>query len=790
MTRARSGSLLRSCWPRRGGKEAEGEPVLLKAVDPTTNTGNRSETSSNESSSRRMTARPRRRVAVAAENTEELAKARWKAALDAVSSKETKSPELILKLMTALKAHDIFGKMDEKLLGEIIDALRTTSAQTQEEIIKQGDLGDAFYLVAEGELAAFIGDSGQPVTTYGTGGSFGELALMYDAPRAATVKVTSAEGAKLYKLGRIMFRNLVSKAFMEANSGLEKKLANVPLLAGLSEEQIKQIAEVMETVEFTGGEYITEMGLAADSLYLILSGEVACHKAGETELRLMEGSVFGESCLSAAGDPKREANVVAVGVVKCARLMAADCSAVIGPLAEALERTFCKKVINSIDIFNKLAPQDRARLFSELTVKSVPSGATVIEEGSTNDTFYIIKHGSVDVLKSDGAKLATKTSGGYFGERSILTAEPAVATVVATAETELMMLSKATFEKILGPMQVLLDRIAEQDKEREKMGGVAWSDLDVRMVLGEGSFGSVRLAIHKPTKTAYALKALHKGHLISTNQINNTVNEKRIMMKCKHPLILSCLGSYNSPTHVSLLLTLAQGGELFTRISKVGVFKPAEASLYCAMVTSALGFLSARSIAHRDLKLENLLFGADGYLMLVDFGFAKEITDKTWTFCGTPDYLAPEILAHKGHNWAVDWWTLGILTYEMLHGEPPFASHDQMETFQKIQRGTYRMGSRVPADAKDLIERLLVHNPAKRLGMLAGAENDLFKHPFCAHIDVNAMLQKKIKPPFVPKLSDPTDTSNFDSYPEPAPNKKYEKYLDAKYDEMWEKEFG
>ena len=241
---------------------------------------------------------------------------------------------------------------------------------------------------------------------------------------------------------------------------------------------------------------------------------------------------------------------------------------------------------------------------------------------------------------------------------------------------------------------------------------------------------------------------------------------------------------------MSLLLGLAQGGELFTRMSKVGTLNQPTVALYVAMVASALGFLTIRSIAHRDLKLENLLFDAQGYLKLVDFGFAKVIKDRTFTFCGTPDYLAPEILSGKGHTFAVDWWTLGILAYEMLHGEPPFAEHDQMATFKRISSGQYRISSRVSKEAADLIQRLLVHNPAKRLGMLSGAEQDVFNHALCKHIDIAALLRKEIKPPFVPNLKDPLDTSNFDDYPPPASNKKYDKYLDGKYDELWDKEFS
>ena len=223
-----------------------------------------------------------------------------------------------------------------------------------------------------------------------------------------------------------------------------------------------------------------------------------------------------------------------------------------------------------------------------------------------------------------------------------------MASVVATEATELLALQKADFERLLGTTldKIISHEVAKRDKQREETATptIAWGDLDVRQVLGEGSFGSVRLTVHTKTKTPYALKAMHKGHLIATNQVNNTVNEKRIMQECEHPFILTCAAAFHDRTHVKLLLGLALGGELFTRMSKVGTLRTKDTALYVAMVASALGFLTSRNIAHRDLKLENLMFDEKGYLKLVDFGFAKVIDGRTFTFCGTPDYLAPEIL--------------------------------------------------------------------------------------------------------------------------------------------------
>jgi len=206
-------------------------------------------------------------------------------------------------------------------------------------------------------------------------------------------------------------------------------------------------------------------------------------------------------------------------------------------------------------------------------------------------------------------------------------------------------------------------------------------------------------------------------------------------------------------------------------------FEEAQSRFYASCVCSAFSYMHDKFVVYRDLKPENLLFDSEGYLKVVDFGFAKLITDRTWTLCGTPEYLAPEIITNKGHNLAVDWWAFGILIFEMLVGQPPFCADDPMDIYQKILRNRVSYPALVSKNARDLISKLLVSNPSQRLGSLKRGHRDVSGHVFFKAVDWGDLLKKTGKAPYIPKISSPTDTSNFDDY-EDEGGREWEKYND------------
>jgi len=276
----------------------------------------------------------------------------------------------------------------------------------------------------------------------------------------------------------------------------------------------------------------------------------------------------------------------------------------------------------------------------------------------------------------------------------------------------------------------------------------------------------VHLVEHTTDGKTYALKCMRKKQLIALKQVEHVMNELTLLHACDHPFLINMVTSFQDRVEVYMVLELALGGELFSLLRDRVRFEEPMARFYTANVASAFVHLHDKCIAYRDLKPENLLLDSQGYLKICDFGFAKKVNGKTYTLCGTPEYLAPEIISNVGHNWAVDWWAVGILIYEMLCGDPPFVHDDPMQLYQMILRGSFPFPSNVGKHAKDLVNKLLVANPAARLGSLKKGSRDVTSHPFFKLIDLTFLHKKTVKAPYVPPLKGEKDTSNFDDVTE------------------------
>jgi serine/threonine protein kinase len=297
-------------------------------------------------------------------------------------------------------------------------------------------------------------------------------------------------------------------------------------------------------------------------------------------------------------------------------------------------------------------------------------------------------------------------------------------------------------------------------------------DFEIYRTLGTGSYGRVLLVRHRETNVFYALKKLRKGEIVRLRQVEHTNNECRLLrLANEHPFIVGLRGCFQDTSCLYLVLDYVPGGELFTLLRKLRTLPAFVAQFYAAQVALTLAYLHERNVLYRDLKPENLLLHRSGYLRLADFGFAKQLPPDgdgiTWTFCGTPEYLAPEIIAStSGYGKGADWWALGVLIYEMLAGQPPFYHDNHLKLYDLIVNGPTQFPPGFDPLARDLVQRLLEKTATRRLGVLALGPQDVLQHAWFRGVDWAKLRAEQLRAPFKPKVIDDGDASNFDFYPE------------------------
>ncbi|KAL9553344.1 hypothetical protein MBANPS3_003343 [Mucor bainieri] len=300
-------------------------------------------------------------------------------------------------------------------------------------------------------------------------------------------------------------------------------------------------------------------------------------------------------------------------------------------------------------------------------------------------------------------------------------------------------------------------------QRRQKHRKLRLDDFVLKRTVGTGSFGRVHLAQSKVNGKHYAIKALDKYDVVRLKQVEHINNEPTILREISHPFLVTLWDAFQDDSHLFMVMDYVPGGELFSILRKQKKFSEQTAKFYAAEVLLALAYLHENGIVYRDLKPENILIDARGHVKLTDFGFAKRVDDMTWTVCGTPDYLAPEIILSKGYTKAVDWWGLGVLIFEMVVGRAPFIDKNPVNLYQKILECRVDWPEDMSADLKDLLQNLLTADIEGRY-----TSQEIKEHAWFADSNFDQVLKRKVKPPYIPKVKDDGDTTCFAKYKEPT----------------------
>ncbi|XP_015229077.1 PREDICTED: cGMP-dependent protein kinase 2 isoform X1 [Cyprinodon variegatus] len=576
-------------------------------------------------------------------------------------------------------------------------------------------------------------------------------------------------------------------------------------LRRLELQQIKDMVECMYECTYQQGEYVIKQGEPGNHLFVLADGKLEVFQQNKLLTSIAVWTTFGE--LAILYNCTRTASVRAVNKVRTWALDREAFQNIMRRTAETRHEQY-RNFLRSVSLLANLPDDKLSKIVDCLEVEYYDKGEYVIRQGEEGSTFYIIAQGKVNVTQINEAHklpqiINTLQKGDYFGEKALISDDVRSANIIADENgVECLVIDRETFDHTVGNFNELqkhlegyvatLDR---DDKKRYTKKSVSrhqsqplspdfvqlkemvsvfsssrpFDHLEVISTLGVGGFGRVELVKVKGEDMTFALKMIKKKHVVENRQEEHIHSERRILAEARSSFIVKLYRTFRDNKYVYMLLEACLGGEIWSLLRDRGSFDEPTAKFCVGCVTEAFEYLHRKGVLYRDLKPENLMLDSEGYIKLVDFGFAKKIRSgqKTWTFCGTPEYVAPEIILNKGHNFSVDFWALGILVFELLTGSPPFSGSDQMMTYTFILKGIEKMDfpKKITRRPEDLIRKLCRRNPAERLGNLKNGITDIKKHRWFNGFNWDGLKARTLQSPLKRDLSGPTDHTYFDKYP-------------------------
>ncbi|XP_078489701.1 cGMP-dependent protein kinase 1-like [Ciona intestinalis] len=626
--------------------------------------------------------------------------------------KTEKSQPLKDLLKRAIQQNDVLCNLNEDQIDAMIDHMQR-ALPSSNVFITEGTIGDRLYVLETGEVE--VTQNSKYLCTLTAGSVFGEIAIMYNTKRTATVTATSA--TKVWMLEQSVFHYIMKNVADTQRQKVMEVVKKIPVIRKIrTRKQQVEVVDALVEETFNKGDYIIRQGDMGSSFYILVEGEVDVTSTGNVS---SDGDSKGEHFIRSFGavsyfgekglrnnSGTREANVVAKSkVVKCLSLDKSVFSRHIGELAD--------KDWDAID--------ERASSKISNRPSNKPSN----------------KPSKMKYRKSTDGNLQPESRRGSH---------------ISTLSTFVELPTK------------------RQNPEYEN---IQPSDLECVGILGVGGFGKVELVRfkHERKDKSYALKCLNKADYEGTTQENYHMSEIDIMSTVRCPFIVELYHSFENERYNYMLMEACLGGELWTKLSLRGKFEDREARFYAACVIEALDYLHGHGIAYRDIKPENLVLDQHGYVKLIDLGLAKKMethSEKTFSVSGTAAYMAPEVLLHTGHDMSVDYWALGILIFEFLAGYPPFNDKDPGKMHLQIAKGIERVRwpEQIRSNAKHIITSLCRLKAADRLGNSWRGVKEIRDHMWFGAFNWNDLRNWKLKAPIIPFVDGPFYLGNFDNFDE------------------------
>ncbi|XP_047458880.1 cGMP-dependent protein kinase 2 [Mugil cephalus] len=585
---------------------------------------------------------------------------------------------------------------------------------------------------------------------------------------------------------------------------INNAIMNNDFLKKLEPQHMREMVECMYEKVYTEGQLVIQEGEDGNYLYVLAEGLLQVIQNGKLLGEMCPGTAFGE--LAILYNCKRTATVKAVSQSHIWALDRHTFQTIMMQTTQARHKEYFS-FLRSVSLLQELPEEKLSKIVDCLEVEYFEKGEYIIREGEEGNTFFIISKGEVIVTQStedfaEPQKIKTLGVGNYFGEKALISEDVRSANIVCSEnDTHCLVVDRDNFNQMVGTYEELqaylkeyVEELSRSDERRnalphspqtdsaeaqelkrlrERIALVPahkpFQDLEVIATLGMGGFGRVELVKLKDGDATFALKCIKKKHIVDTRQQEHIYSEKNILQQTNSAFIIRLFRTFRDNKFVYLLLEVCLGGELWTVLRDMSYFDESTARFCTGCVLEAFDYLHSIGIVYRDLKPENLLLDAEGYVKLADFGFAKKIGrgKKTWTFCGTPEYVAPEVIMNKGHDFGADCWSLGILIFELLTGNPPFAGSDPIKIYTMVLHGIEKVDfpKKIGKRPDDIIRKLCKINPVERLGNKKNGIIDIKKHKWFQGFNWEGLRCRKLLSPLKRQLNGPLDHSHFDIFP-------------------------
>ena len=736
-----------------------------------------------------------------------------------------KNEETVRILTETLKKHFLFSKLSENDLTEILESMESHEYHKDETVIQEGDAGDEFYVIEDGSFDIYV-DGVKIDKTIGDGegpGYFGDLALISNQPRNATI--VANRDSRVWSLSRQFFRSAQVTSSSKQSRGLEEFLYKIEQFKHLGAPTLASLARSFVKQTYQDDEVIIRQGDIGTEFFVLYDGEAraiitddngdekqvqyyskhgrdttkekieeALGKMTEAERKVIRPNMFGERAL--IKKEPRAATIKAVGPTECLVLSANDFHQLLGSVVEDMADKNELEILVALDIFmGANVSVDKLKIMREKfkKINMIPGQPINFDK----DHIFILLDGHLESSTGEIYNKENRTVGDITngsGSSGSIYCKEGDATIYSINRPSLLQDMKNENLEEEYKKQLLEKKKKEEDSDgsmrmqrsdirastfelHERLQDVELENLGIHGPLGRGTFGVVYKAyvISDHRKTSIALKCLDKKKLVDGNQVTYVKREISALQRCSHPFIVDYYGTIWSPKKLFLMMEYVPGGELWSymydqdvqgkprfKLGPYGGFDKRTAALYICNVILALEHVHGLNYVFRDLKPENLLIMKDGYLKLIDFGFAKQVPSsdyqlRTFTLCGTPEYIPPEVVMTQGHDKSADFWSLGVLLYEFLNGATPFEGRTQQRTFEKIVQSTKYLSFPKSFDshAKSLIRKLLHSNASLRLGALQYGFEDIKRHAFFAANQVSfsafhAYPDEVVTMPYIP----------------------------------------